>query len=256
MLSKIVCFVIFIFINATCLANPLAQFHQYIRNEPPPSFFLQILNLADRRDLAIHLLGSKTKEKYAFEHSLLGFAVSQDIRFRVRTRPDTKEYNANLDLSVQALRSDRPELFKMPYTVFITESEAELSKFNEILILGHELSHIFFTDKLNRNIEKMLGRFPSDLVFRDQDGIITIDSQLYSYLQERFANEFEFQLLLEMKKTRKFLPMIPPKWVDLYTYTFGPSARKQIAIMVRMNYKLSDIRLSLMDRKLLSELIE
>lgn len=69
-------------------------------------------------------------------------------------------------------------------------------KDNGLEVLAHELAHARFDEFMAANIDKLIGRFPKSLMFRDDAGQVYIHSQLYTFLTERYAAEAEYEMSL------------------------------------------------------------
>lgn len=213
-------------------------------------------SVLSKSNLSIHNLTESLKIQNGFRSTTLGFAGTESRSFKIREREGSRGFGHDLDQAVELLKINRPDLFKTNHIIFVEENSVIQGRQSPLLILHHELAHIYFTDFLNANLSKMVGKFPSDLLFFDESkNSLVIDSQLLSYLQERFAHESEFRLFLELKKNRQWLPIIPPKWLQLQNYTFSSVAQKQIAVMIRQVYNLDDVRLSFLDSTSVLDLV-
>ena len=228
----------------------------YYQSNFPENLKLIWDSVLSRSDLSIHNLTEAMKLQHGFRMNTNGFAGTERRNFEIRERNNDRGFNYDLDRAVDSLKKDRPELFISNHTIFVEEKSEHQRNQSSILIFHHELAHIYLTEYLNINISKLVGKVPEDLVSFDAvKNFVVIDSQFLSYLQERFAHESEFQLFLELKKDRKWLRVIPPKWLHLQNYTFGTAAQKQIAMMVRRAYNLDDLRLSVLDSVPIVDLI-
>jgi hypothetical protein len=99
-----------------------------------------------------------------------------------------KEDSANEALSV-----DEP----LPDNFVAVQDRKIDSKSNDLITLIHELAHIRFYRLIDANAERIGNALPSTHVRRSRDGHLTIDSQLFHYLQERYAFEVEFDVFAD-----------------------------------------------------------
>lgn len=207
----------------------------------PPTLQNQFLADLARQDISFHILKEQDKQKYSIPVSIFGFAGSRDRTFRIQERTADADLNQLLSQAVTQFSKESPELFKNSHTIFVQDTLEVHKKHNLILILFHELAHIRLTEWLNVHISQMLGRFPENLIFRDNStGQIIIDAHFLTYLQERYAHENEFELFRFLRQNREFMPVIPSKWLEFMNLTGSSAAHRKIAQNIRQRYRIHE----------------
>lgn len=93
-------------------------------------------------------------------------------------------------------RSGQMNMHGLPnqYTVFLKQA-LPTRKFNPLMTLIHELAHTKMSAFLDEYIPQLAERFPRDLIKRLEDGRHEINSDLYSFITEKYAMETEYRLL-------------------------------------------------------------
>ena len=206
-------------------------------------------------DVEIRNFTKEIKKKYSFDPQLSAFAGNLKWKFKIKARA-TKNFNDAISDPAERLHSDKSRSDGWFHDrFFVAVEDGSLYQVdNPLLIFMHEMAHIRFHIYFDRHVSDLVGKFPADLISKDKDNVIEMDTDLYSYLQERYAHEVEFTVLKSIKNT-KYLFSIPNKWVNLSMHSNGPVVKKQIATMIRHGYGLRDERFVFMDNQKISSIL-
>lgn len=96
----------------------------------------------------------------------------------------------------------------------------------------HELAHVHFEKFIERNMDKFLPHIPPHLMRKDQNGIISINTEFFTLLTERYAHEVQY--LFSVNAVGKYINKMPSKLERI-----NPSKyREDIANVVLDAYKI------------------
>lgn len=148
-------------------------------------------------------------------------------------------------------------LFHKKTVLFVPDQIPFHGQINFMITLFHELAHVRFIDFLNRHLESLIGKVPTDLLYLGTDGRVHMDSQLYTYLQERYAFESEIRFVREIYANPKWYNETDanPLWRNLKRSKDDKAALREIVKTIYRRYpELKDPRLHDLDSLRVSEI--
>ncbi len=205
-------------------------------------------------DVEVRNFTKTIKQQYSFDTHVSAFAGNLKKNFKIKDRA-TQNANDETSDSADGLYRDKKKDGWFQERFFVAIEDGSIYQVeNPLLMFMHEMAHVRFHIYFDRHISDLVGKFPADLVSQDIYGEVTIDTDLYSYLQERYAHEVEFTVLKTLYCTN-YLFMIPKNWVELMNDSDGPELRMKIAAQIRHNYALREERLIHLDKLKISTIL-
>ena len=220
-----------------------------MRDPNVPEHIKAIVRKALVDDVEIVHLSESFKKLYGFPEYVGGFRGAEKVNSNVVEVPRQSSKSINVQVT-EAVKNNKskPLIIKNANLVGLAEKTSE-GDMGPLLTMVHELAHVRYDKFFQNNIEKMVGKFPPDLLRRSEDGKVLIDEQLANYFTERFSHETEFYMLSPLRdKYNSF-----EKWKMVRDVPIK-DVRREISQFVRQSYEITDPRIAELDARPLSDI--
>lgn len=221
-----------------------------MRDPNVPEHIKAIVRKALVDDVEIAHLNEAFRKMYGIPEQFVGFraGIVTDSNIHLVPRLSTKSANMKLTEAANSSNGSKPLFLKSQNMIGIREKQFD-GEMGPLLTLVHELTHVRYDRFFRNNIEKMVGKFPPDLLRRSEDGKVLIDEQLAHYLNERFSHETEFYLVSPLRDKYDSYG----KWQKIGDVPIK-DVRREISQYVRQAYEITDPRIAELDARPLSDI--
>lgn len=221
-----------------------------MRDPNVPEHIKAIVRKALVDDVEIAHLNEAFRKMYGIPEQFVGFraGIVTDSNIHLVPRLSTKSANMKLTEAANSSNGSKPLFLKSQNMIGIREKQFD-GEMGPLLTLVHELTHVRYDRFFRNNIEKMVGKFPPDLLRKSEDGKVLIDEQLAHYLNERFSHETEFYLVSPLRDKYDSYG----KWQKIGDVPIK-DVRREISQYVRQSYEITDPRIAELDARPLSDI--
>ena len=211
------------------------------------------------RDVEINHFPSELKEKYGFDQRLMAFYDPQNLTYTILPNdPNSSNLDDTLNLSVKKMKGSLAgQKFLKDFVIYIHDRPFGTNTYepeNPLMTLVHELGHVRMGRFLNKNLQRLVGLFPEDML-RVTGGKIEISADLEAYIQEREAYESEYLVLKNIVGNKSYLANIPKDWSGFNFKLSLAEVRPRISRQLREDYQIKDSRLIFLDSLSLGEIL-